>query len=392
MNKHNFDHIIDRNGTHSVKYDGYGSITSDYEQIIPMWVADMDFATPSFITDAIKTRLEHPILGYSIPSENYYNALINWFDLRYGFRPKQTEIAFTPGIVAALYKLIDYFSLPNDAVTIMPPVYFPFANVVKGSKRKLLEAPLIIDNHKFEIDWKQLEHCLSQSKILLFCHPHNPGGRVWSKEELAKVATIAKQNNVLVISDEIHADLNFKGFPHHPFPMVSPDAFEVAISLMAPSKVFNMPGVIASHIYTPNSTLAKPLFEHLENCGLSHGSCFTFDAVTAAYTYGNEWSNACMDYIEQNVRFASEYIENNIPKIKVMYPQASFLLFLDCHELGFSSTKLLRKFFTQKAGVLMNDGATFGKGGEFYMRMNVAAPRSVIEEALKRIEKAVNSL
>lgn len=392
MNKFNFDKIIDRNGTYCTKFDGYGQFESDYDYIIPMWIADMDFATPPFIADAIRERLEHPVLGYGIPTDEYYVALQDWFEIRYGFRPERKELVYTPGVVSGIYKLISYFTKEGDGVTILPPVYYPFANVINGSRRKLVEAPLIIRDERFEIDWECLEEALRQSRILLFCHPHNPGGRVWTLEELKRVASIAKKYGVRIISDEIHADLTFRGMQHRPFPSVSDDAREVSVSLMAPSKVFNMPGVIASQLYVPNADIRTDLFAYLEQNGLGHAGCYTFDAVAAAYREGDEWARACMDYVQDNIAYVDDFLRTRIPTIKMIKPEASFLIFLDCRELGFETTEELCDFFIRKAGVFMNDGKMFGTGGAFFMRLNVGTPRSVLQEAMIRIEKAVTQL
>lgn len=392
MTKFNFDELIDRHNTHCTKFDGYGSFTSDYDEIIPMWIADMDFATPDPISDAIRKRLEHPVLGYCIPPEEYYTTLQDWFSKQYGLQISKDDVTYTPGVVAGIYKLIQCWTKEEDGVTICPPVYYPFADVIHGSRRRLVEAPLLIKDERYYIDWEALDKALAQSKILLWCHPHNPGGRVWTAEELQRVATMAKQHGCLVISDEIHADLTFSGHRHMPFPSVSDDAKEVGMSLMAPSKVFNMPGVIASQMYIPNPRLRDVVFPYMVQNGLAHASCYTYSAVIAAYKECGAWSKACMQYIEENVELVRKYITERIPRLKMIQPEASFLIFLDCRELGFRTTDELANFFVEKAGVMLNDGSTFGTGGEFFMRLNVGTPRSVLEEALKRIEKAVNAL
>ena len=213
-----------------MKYDGYGHFESDYEDILPLWIADMDFATPSFVGDAVRKRLEHPVLGYTCPPDRYFEAIQSWFEKRYGFRPAKEEISYTPGVVSGYYKLIQCFSHEGDGITILPPVYYPFANVIRGSNRKLVEAPLLVRDERFYIDWDRLDEALSESKMLLFCHPHNPGGRVWSDEELRRVAHMAHEHGVLIMSDEIHADLSYRGVQHHPFPSISEEAREITMS------------------------------------------------------------------------------------------------------------------------------------------------------------------
>lgn len=392
MSKYNFDEVIDRCGTGCTKFDGYGHFESDYDNIIPMWIADMDFATPPFIADAIRKRLEHPVLGYSVPGDNYYEALQGWFERRYGFRPERDELVYTPGVVSGIYKLLSFFTKEGDNVAILPPVYHPFANVIRASGRNIVEAPLLIRDQRFEIDWAALESAIQKSKVLIFCHPHNPGGRVWSVDELKRVANLAKKYGVYVISDEIHADLSFRGVRHHPFPSISEEAKEISVSLMAPSKVFNMPGIIASHLYVPSKELRQKLFPYLEDNGLGHGGCYTYDAVAAAYNEGDEWSRACMDYVQENIEFVERFIKERIPSLSMLKPEASFLIFLDCRGLGFKTTDELCDFFVRKAGVFMNDGKMFGTGGDFFMRLNVGTPRSVLQEAMERIEKAVRQL
>ncbi len=392
MNKFDFDKIIDRHNTCCTKYDGYGHFTSEYKEIIPMWIADMDFATPAPIGDAIRKRLEHPVLGYGIPPEEYYTTLQEWFAKQYGLKISKDDITYTPGVVAGIYKLIQCWTREGDGITICPPVYYPFADVIRGSRRRLVEAPLLLRDERYMLDWDALDKALAQSKVLLWCHPHNPGGRVWTAEELQRVATMAKQHGCLVISDEIHADLTFREYRHIPFPSVSDDAKEVGMSLMAPSKVFNMPGVIASQLYIPNARLRDVVFPYMIQNGLAHASCYTYYAVIAAYKECGEWSKACMRYIEENVELVQRYITERIPRLKMIRPEASFLIFIDCRELGFKTTDDLANFFVQKAGVMLNDGSTFGTGGAFFMRLNVGTPRSILEEAMQRIEKAVNAL
>lgn len=389
MAKYDFDKVIDRRGTSCMKYDGYGHFESDYEDILPLWIADMDFATPSFVGDAVRKRLEHPVLGYTCPPDRYFEAIQNWFEKRYGFRPAKEEISYTPGVVSGYYKLIQCFSHEGDGITILPPVYYPFANVIRGSNRKLVEAPLLVRDERFYIDWDRLDEALSESKMLLFCHPHNPGGRVWSDEELRRVAHMAHEHGVLIMSDEIHADLSYRGVQHHPFPSISEEAREITMSLMAPSKVFNMPGVIGSHFYIPNKELREKAFAYMLQCGLEAASCWTYDAIATAYEQGDEWSRDCMDYIASNVDFVQDYLRREMPGVKMIRPEASFLIFLDFTDAGFKDPDELVDFLIRKCGVFMNDGRMFGTGGDYFMRLNVGEPRSVIEEAMKRMAKGL---
>lgn len=392
MERYDFDTLIDRRGTNCTKYDGIESFKSDYNEVLPLWIADMDFATPSPIGEAIKRRLEHPVLGYTIAPQKYYSALQNWFAKRYGFTPKAEELMYTPGVVSGIYKMIQCLTEVGDGVVIMPPVYYPFFNVTHGSGRKLIEAPLNLNNHEMQIDWERLDQALSNARALIISHPHNPGGRVWRIEELQRIAELAKKHNAYIISDEIHADLTFPEHKHHPFPSVSQAAAERTVTLMAPSKAFNMPGVIGSHLFIKDENLRKKVFEYMFINGLGHAACYTFEAITSAYEECGDWLDACLDYIKGNVLFVKNYLEQRIPKVKMIMPEASFLIFLDCEELGLKDSDELNRFFIEKAGLYLDRGSTFGTGGEWYMRLNVGESRKVIEEAMKRLENAVNQL
>ena len=386
---YDFDRVVDRRGTHTAKYAATEGLTSDYEEIIPLWVADMDFETPAVIKEAlVKSITENPVLGYSVPPKAYFDTLIRWFREEYGLEITPGEIVYTPGVVAALYKLIECFTEKGDGVTILPPVYFPFADVIAGSGRRKVLAPLLIEEERYYIDWARLEEALEESKVMIFCHPHNPGGRVWSEEELRRVAVLAKKHGVTVFSDEIHADLTYSAFRHKPFVSICDEAREAGISLMAPSKFFNMPGVVGSHMYIPNAALREKAFGYFEANHLGGADCFTYDAVIAAYSRAADWAKAAVAYCEENVRFVRDYLRRELPEVGMIEPEASFLIFLDFRKSGFSTPAALSDFIIRKAGVLMNEGSTFGPGGEFFMRLNVGTSRSVLEEALRRLAKA----
>lgn len=388
--EYNFNELINRHQTDCTKFDGYGSFESDYPEVYPMWVADMDFATPHFVGDAIRKRLEHPVLGYTIAPDSYYEAIQGWFERHYGFKPLREELEYTPGVVSGIYKLLECLTEKGDGILITPPVYYPFASVIGASGRKMIEAPLLLVNGRQEIDWGLLEKGLMEAKVFIISHPHNPGGRVWRREELERIATLAKQYNTLIISDEIHADLTFEPLQHIPFPSVSDAAAEMSITLMAPSKAFNMPGVIGSHFYIKNKAIREKVLSYMVANGLGLGACYTFDAIGAAYREGDEWSRQCLMYVQDNIEFVEKFLAERIPSIKMIKPEASFLIFLDCRDLGFSTTDDLNKFFIQKAGLFLNDGKMFGTGGDMFMRLNVGCPRSVLEDAMSRLEKAVN--
>lgn len=392
MNKYSFDRPINREGTNCMKYDGIGALQSDYEQVIPLWIADMEFATPPFIAEAIKKRLEHPILGYGTIPDYYYESICHWFQLKYSFKPTSDEIKYIPGIVSGIYKLLECLTDKGDQVLTTPPVYHPFAQVIKNSGRNVLEAPLKLNGERYELDWDKLEWGMKGAKVFLLCHPHNPGGRVWRREELERIADLAIKSNTLVLSDEIHADLTYDKLVHIPFPSVSENASRVGISLMAPSKAFNMPGVIGSHLYIKDVELRDKVYSYIDNNGLGLGDCFTYDAIAAAYDEGAEWLKECTRYIKDNVAYVQDFLGRHIPRVKMIIPEASFLIFLDCRGLGFSSTEELNQFFIKRAGLFLNEGAMFGSGGEYFMRLNIGCPRQILTEAMERLKNAVDNL
>lgn len=392
MKRPDFDRLIDRHGTSCTKYDAIRDLIGDRTDILPMWIADMDFETPDFIIEAIQKRLTHRVLGYTIPCDKYCGVLQDWFERHYGFRPDAKHLCYTPGIVSGIYKVIQCLTHEGDGIALCPPVYHPFAQVINGSRRKVVEAPLLLENNRYEIDFNALDKALAQARILIWCHPHNPGGRVWSVEELQKVAEVAHKHNVTIISDEIHADLTFKAYKHHPFPSVSDTARACSLSFMAPSKAFNMPGVIASQLYIPNDKLRETVFGYLEANHLDAASATTYDAVMAAYSQGDEWLASVIAYIEDNVAYVQQYLNENLPQLSMLKPEASFLIFLDCRKLGFPNGAELTKFLIDKAGLLLNDGTMFGTGGEGFMRLNVGVPRSVLKEAMERLHRAVQTL
>ena len=383
---YDFDQVIDRNGTDAVKYEGMKEIWGRTD-LLPLWVADMDFATPPFVLDAIKKRLEHPILGYTAKPDRYYQAVAHWVDQRYGMKVEPRDINYVPGVVAGLGMAINCFTKPGDKVIIMPPVYNPFAWLTTRNKREVLECPLVLKEGEYRMNLDFLRDHAEGARVLILCNPHNPGGVVWKREELEALADYCAEQNILVFSDEIHADLTLPPYKHLPFAMVSKKAHENSITFMAPSKTFNMPGVSASHALIFNKGLREQFEAYLAAGELNAGHVFAFDAVTAAYSHGTEWLDQCLDYIVKNIDFVDGFLKEHMPKIKAMRPQASFLVWLDCRELQLSQPELV-KFFVEGAGLALNDGASFGKEGEGFMRLNVASPRCVLQQAMNQLEEA----
>ncbi|MDR2680116.1 MAG: PatB family C-S lyase [Tannerella sp.] len=388
MTVYDFDEIIDRKGTDCVKYDTlrahFGS-----EDLTPLWVADMDFRTPDFITDAIGKRCEHPVFGYTFPPDDYYSSIIKWNRELHEWDVKREWISFIPGIVRGIAFAVGKFTQEGDKVIIQPPVYHPFRLVPENMKREVVYNPLRLVNGVYEMDFDSLTSVMDERcKILILSNPHNPAGIVWKKDTLRQLAAICSANNILVISDEIHSEMIYPPFKHHPFPTVSDEAASCSITFAAPSKTFNIAGIVASYAIVPDDRLRREFYSYLEAGEFNGGSLFSYIATIAAYTHGAEWRRRMLDYVIGNVDFVDAYLKEYIPQIKVYRPQASFLIWLDCCELGLNR-KELTALFREHARLALNDGVIFGAEGNGYMRMNVGCPRSTLETALERLKNAV---
>lgn len=388
--KYSFDEVIDRTGTAAVKIDGMKEVWGRTD-LLPLWVADMDFATPPFILDAIRRRCEHPILGYTEKPESYYQAIIGWVKRRYGMEVSKEQLNYVPGIVAGLGMALNCFTAPGDKVMIMPPVYHPFAWLVQRNGRRLVECPLKLENGTYRMDLDLFRRSIKGVRVLILCNPHNPGGVVWTKEELEALADVCAEDNVIVFSDEIHADLTLPPHRHVPFAMISEHARNNSVTFMAPSKAFNMPGMAASHTVIYNEGLRKRFVSYLDAGELDMGHVLAYPAVEAAYTQGDEWLEQCLAYVQANIDYVEAYLQENLPAIQAMRPQASYLVWLDCRKLGLSQEALV-DFFVSGARLALNDGAMFGKEGEGFMRMNVGCPRSILEQAMKQLKEAYDNL
>lgn len=390
MAKYNFDQIIDRRGTNALKTDvlkeRYGN-----DALIPLWVADMDFLSPPAISEAIIERAKHGLFGYTCPSQEYYNSIINWVKNKHNWDVDQEWLTFIPGIVKGIAFVIDCFSTKEDHVIIQPPVYHPFKIIPTLHQRKVVDNPLILEAGQYKMDLEDLKKQINSStKILILCNPHNPGGRVWTKEELVDLAEICYDNDILVISDEIHSDMAFGDNKHVPFASVSDKAAQNSISFMAPSKTFNIAGIVSSYSIIPNDKIRTKFNNYLKSSELEEGHIFAYLAAQAAYEKGEEWLTEAKEYIWGNILFVEEFMRTNIPQIKTMIPEASFLVWLDCRELHLSQNDLV-SLFVKDAKLALNDGAMFGKEGKGFMRLNVGSPRSVIEKALNNLKAAINN-
>jgi cystathionine beta-lyase len=387
MKKYNFDEIVSREGTNCLKYDAREMFFNSKE-VLPLWVADMDFKTPDFIVNAIKKRLEHEIFGYTFRSDSYYQSIIHWMKRRHDWEIKKEWISFSPGVVAGLTFAIETFSNPGDKVVVQPPVYFPFFDCVKGTKRKMLENPLKMENGRYTFDFEDLKSKIDEdTKLLLLCNPQNPGGMVYSREELEELATICLENKIMIISDEIHSDLIFDGHKHIPLASISEEIAANCMVSMAPSKTFNVAGFSSSIVIIPDKT---KFVRYERAIGVGHlgmGNIFGTIATEAAYTHGDEWLEQMLSYLWENYLLLEDFFETNLPKVKVMKPEATYLIWLDFTAYGMKN-KELSDFATEKAKVGLNDGGRFGTGGDGWLRINIGCPRNTLVEALERLEKA----
>lgn len=387
--QYNFDEIIDRTGTHAVKLERLKPVFG-HEDLIPLWVADMDFKSPPAIVEALKQRVAHGVFGYTLPSEEYTNSIVNWLARRHRWQVKGEHINFVPGVVKGFAFAIDEFTDKGDKVIIQPPVYHPFRMVTRSLGREVVNNPLILENGQYRMDFRGLRNIASgkDCKMLILCNPHNPGGRVWSPEELSELADICHENNILVVSDEIHADMALPGYQHTPFASVSSKAEEISLTLMAPSKTFNIAGIVSSFAVIPDKKIRERYLAYLEPRELQQGTIFAFTATRAAYDECEDWLDQMLDYVQGNIDFISNYLKENIPEIKVILPEASFLVWLDCRNFNLPQPELV-KLFVEKAHLALNDGAMFGREGEGFMRLNVGCPRSILEKGLNNLKKAV---
>jgi len=388
---YSFDTEINRKGSNCIKYD---RIQKDFgtKDIIPMWVADTDFATPDFIMDAIRMRCEHEILGYPMVPEGWYNAIHDWLHKKYNWDIASQETGFLPGIVAGIAFTIQCFTEPGDKILIQMPVYPPFFHIPEKNGREVVVNPLEYKDGQLGINFEDFESkAASGCKLFILCSPHNPGGRIWTKDELQKMAAICKKYDMIIVSDEIHADLALPGQTHTPLATLFPKKNEKIITLMAPSKTFNMPGMGSSFFVIQNPELKNKFQRFLNKAELSNGNIFAFVAAQAAYEKGEEWLKQATQYLQENVHFVDHFLKKNIPQIKACIPQASFLIWLDCRELNLEP-QALHRFFIEKAKLGLNPGYSFGQGGDGFMRLNIGCTRDTLYRAMNQLKTAVDEL
>lgn len=382
-----FDQIINREGTGSFKYDARQSIFGR-EDITPMWVADMDFSVPPAVTRALAERAKHPILGYTDFPESLYEALINWFKHRHGWVIEREWIMMSPGVVPSLHAAALAFAKPGESIIVQPPVYFPFFSAVNNTGRTLIENTLLLDNSRYTIDFERLDQQAENARMLLLCSPHNPVGRVWQQHELQHILDIAQKHNLIIFSDEIHADLTYPEGNHHPIAQLAGNV-ENIITAVAPSKTFNIAGLNLSALIVTNAAHRKSLHQAFETMHVNAANPFSIVAFEAAYREGEAWLDALLTYLTETRDFVASYLLNHLPQIKLIPAEGTYLMWLDCRELNMSD-HALKQFFIQKAGLGLSPGTLFGETGSGFMRMNIGAPKQVIAEALNKIAKALN--
>lgn len=382
---YDFDTVVNRKNTNAIKYD-LAKKRGKPEDAVSLWVADMDFPTAPCIQKAVAEKAAHGIWGYSRPDNRYYDALKKWYKERHNFEVQNEWVVNTPGVCFALATAIKAFTKEGESVLIQKPVYYPFFNIINSLQRKVVNSSLILKNNHYEIDFDDFERKIVQENVKMFilCSPHNPGGRVWTKQELQKISEICLAHNVLVVSDEIHSDITFGSNVHTVYGSLSEQALMNSIICTAPSKSFNLAGLQFSNIFIADEKLRKAFSEELDKTGYDEPSVFGIVAATAAYSEGADWFDSVKSYIWENILFAKKYIEENAPQIKVLVPEGTYLLWLDFSKTGLSDSEINDRVLN-KAKVWLDSGSMFGKEGEKFQRINCATPRIILEDALKRI-------
>ncbi|OLN23749.1 cystathionine beta-lyase [Domibacillus antri] len=383
-----FDEVVERRGTNAVKWDGLKTVFGK-EDVLPMWVADMDFKAPDAVIQAVKKEAAHGIYGYTLVPDSTREAIIDWMYDRHDWTIKKEWLLFNHGVVPSIGAVIEALTEPGDAIIVQPPVYNPFFDMIEKNDRTLVHSELVLQHHRYEMNFEDIEAKIvsENAKMFVLCSPHNPGGRVWTKDELTQLAAICEKHEVYIVSDEIHSDLTRAPHKHIPIGLFSANA----VTLIAPSKTFNLAGLQASALITPDKELRTKIQKVFARQGAFTLNQMGIAAMEAAYRYGHEWLDEAIDYIQENVRLVKEYIEKEIPELTVMEPEGSYLVWIDCRKLGLSDKELLA-LFLDEGGVALGNGAKYGPGGDGFMRINVACPRSLVADGLKRMKKAVQSL
>ena len=392
MERYDFDKIVNRRGTGALKVDAlqerYGN-----PDLLPLWVADMDFETPSFITGALHRRLEHSLFGYTVEPEEYRPAIIEWIASHHGWKVEPDWLVYIPGIMKGIGLAVNVFVKEDEKIIIQPPVYHPFRIVPQANGREVVYNPLHEnEDGSYSMDFENLEAVADgKCRMLLLSNPHNPGGVVWDRETLVRLADFCHRRHILVISDEIHCDMALWGNKHIPFATVSEEAASCSITFGAPSKTFNIAGIVSSYAIVPDRDIRSRFFGWLKANELDEAPLFAPIATIAAFREGEPWRREMLGYVEGNIDFVMDYCRKHLPAIRPLRPQASFLIWMDCRGLGLEHEQLV-DLFVNRAGLALNDGKMFGPGGEGFMRMNVGTSRAVLQQAMEQLRQAVETL
>lgn len=389
--KFNFDKIVDRTNNFSAKWSEMNK-NFGTNNLLPMWVADMDFLTAPCVMEALKDRLEQGIFGYTTRPSSYNESIVNWLDNRFSWKINQEWLMFSPAVITSISLLIQNLTQKNDKIMIQEPVYSPFHSIVESNERNLVISPLVkLDDGSYVMDYEDIESKIKDVKIFILCNPHNPVGRVWTREELTRLGEICLKHNVLIISDEIHSDIILKNHKHTPFASISKEFRENTITCMAPTKTFNLAGLQSSFLVISNPYYYEVMDKAFSILDIKRNNAFSLVATESAYNYGEDWLYELIKYIEDNVDFAIDYIKNHMPQLKVKKPEGTYLLWVDFSNLNVDK-KDLKNALINKGRIALSDGSSFGIGGDGYYRINLACPRSMVLEGLKRIEFAIKSL
>lgn len=385
-----FDTVPNRRGTNCFKYD-FAREMGMPEDVLPLWVADMDFPTAPAVLERLHALAEHGIFGYTGVKDAYFSAVHNWYAQRFGWETQRSWLVTTPGVVFAIAIAIRAFTQKGDAILIQQPVYYPFADKVTENDRQLVVNPLILKNGRYEMDFADMERKIADNhvKMLLLCSPHNPVGRVWTKEELLRVGEICQKHGVLVVSDEIHADFTYAGHTHRVFASVKSEFADFTITCTAPSKTFNLAGLQNSNIFIPNRQLRHAYKKELSACGCGGTNCMGMAACQAAYEAGADWLEQLKQYLAGNLAYIRQFLREKLPDIALIEPEGTYLVWLDLRKLGLTEQQQ-RQLIVQDAKLWLDTGTLFGQGGEGFERINIACPRATIEQAMQRLERAVH--
>ena len=385
-----FDQVINRKKTDSVKWD-YTKRIFGVEDVLPMWVADMDFPAPEEVIDALHTRVDHGIFGYTMPGSKMEESVKNWLDSRHSWKIDPKTITYSPGIVTAISMAIHAFTTSEDKIVVQPPVYYPFFEIAQKHKREVLYNQLLLnEDFRYEIDFNDLEEKLSDERTTLFilCNPHNPSGRVWSKEELTRIGDLCIKHNVLIISDDIHSDLLLFGNQYTPIASIRKDIANQTITCIAPSKTFNLAGLQASILLIPNDSLKRRYNEVQQVFGVMGINTLGAEAMQAAYEHGSNWLDELIQYLQENVLLIEEYLMNHLPQVKIMRPESTYLVWIDVRNVN-KSDKELQELLLNKGKLALHIGSKFGENGEGFLRMNIACPKETLLDGLKRLKIAL---